>query len=165
MQLDLKQVFQQEGFRLPLELSLDFSGEELDGAFPLVRPAQITGTVDNLNSVVVLRYRVHIGYQRECDRCLAMALKEYDFDFEHILDPVHETDETDEYIYTPDFRLDIYNVVREDVVLSLPTRHLCMQECKGLCPKCGCNLNRDHCECDLSEPDPRLAALRQLLDD
>ncbi|MBR3755030.1 MAG: DUF177 domain-containing protein, partial [Clostridia bacterium] len=54
-------------------------------------------------------------------------------------------------------------LVTEDILLGLPTRHLCKEDCKGVCQYCGKNLNHDSCSC--SAPlDPRLAVLKQLLD-
>ena len=165
MQLDLKQVFQQEGFVLPLETELDFSGEEIFGAFPISRPVAVSGTVENQSSVVVLRYRATVEYTRECDRCLELSTSVYELDYEHILTAEIEDDESDDLIYIPDFQLDFYELAADDIIFEMPTKHLCRQECKGLCPKCGCNLNHGKCSCEMSEPDPRLAALRQLLND
>jgi uncharacterized protein len=54
------------------------------------------------------------------------------------------------------------DVLREQVLLSLPARTLCRQDCKGLCPRCGQNLNSDVCTCDAAPVDPRWAALSDL---
>ena len=50
----------------------------------------------------------------------------------------------------------------EQAILALPTRALCREDCRGLCPGCGVNRNRETCGCGAPAPDPRLAALRQL---
>lgn len=163
MQLDLKQVFQQEGLVLPINTEMDFSEEEIYDAFPFAEPVVIAGTVENQDSVVVLRYRAEVVYKRECDRCLEMSEKRYSLSFEHILTATIPDDESEDLVFIPDFRLDFGEMAREDVILEMPTKHLCKQECKGLCPKCGCNLNHSQCGCEMSEPDPRLAALRELL--
>ena len=165
MQLDLKQIFQQEGFVLPLDMEFDFSGEEIYGAFPIIKPVIISGSVENQASVVVLRYRAEVEYTRECDRCLDLSTTKYSLEYEHVLSAEINDEEDDELVYIPDFRLDFEDMAKEDIILDMPTKHLCRQECKGLCPKCGCNLNHGKCSCDTSEPDPRLAALRQLLTD
>jgi uncharacterized protein len=54
------------------------------------------------------------------------------------------------------------DVLREQVLLSLPARTLCREDCKGLCPRCGHNLNTDPCDCDPAPADPRWAALSDL---
>ena len=164
MQLELKRVFQEEGFKLPLEAELDFSNEEIYGAFPIIKPVVISGSVENQASVVVLRYSAEVEYTRECDRCLDLSTTNYVLEYEHILTAEIEDDDSEELIYIPDFKLEFEELAKEDIILDMPTKHLCKQECKGLCPKCGCNLNHSQCSCEMSEPDPRLAALRQLLE-
>ena len=83
MQLDLKQAFQQEGERLPIGAELNFSDLEFDNACPIPEPVKITGTVENQNMVVVMRYRAEVGYTRACDRCLDVASEDFVFDFQH----------------------------------------------------------------------------------
>lgn len=58
--------------------------------------------------------------------------------------------------------VDLSPLVREQVMLSLPTRALCRDDCRGLCTHCGANLNRGECGCRIETADPRLAPLRSL---
>ena len=57
--------------------------------------------------------------------------------------------------------IDLGQLMREQFYLALPMKPLCSDDCKGLCPACGANLNRTTCGCDRSWEDPRLAALKQ----
>jgi len=54
------------------------------------------------------------------------------------------------------------DVLREQVLLSLPVRTLCKPDCKGLCPRCGQNRNSQECSCDVGPSDPRWEALAGL---
>jgi len=54
--------------------------------------------------------------------------------------------------------------VREQILLALPSRRLCREECKGLCPTCGADLNAGRCDCEQREVDPRWSALAELKD-
>ncbi len=65
--------------------------------------------------------------------------------------------------FLQDDRLDLSWVVRESVLLNLPIQPLCQAECRGLCPRCGVNLNDTPCQCRVQEPDPRLRRLQHLL--
>ena len=56
--------------------------------------------------------------------------------------------------------IDLAPVVRDVVIAALPIRNLCRPDCKGLCPKCGADLNQADCGCDREVVDPRLAALK-----
>ena len=58
--------------------------------------------------------------------------------------------------------IDLGHLMREQFCLSLPMKPLCQQDCRGLCPVCGTNLNRSGCDCKREWEDPRLAALRKL---
>jgi uncharacterized protein len=67
--------------------------------------------------------------------------------------------------YYRDRRLDLAEVVREQLLLAVPLRRLCREDCRGLCPSCGVNRNTAACGCKIEEPeDPRLAPLRKLFD-
>ena len=70
----------------------------------------------------------------------------------------------DDYIETPDFTLELDDVVISDIFLSLPSKNLCRDDCKGLCQICGQNLNNGECSCDKRQTDPRLEILKQLID-
>jgi uncharacterized protein len=59
-------------------------------------------------------------------------------------------------------QVDLSPLIREQVLLALPTRPLCQEDCRGLCPHCGANLNRTQCGCRVETLDPRLEALRSL---
>ena len=69
----------------------------------------------------------------------------------------------DAYIVIPDGKLDLAQLTWEDLLLFLPSKLLCRDDCKGICPQCGKNLNEGTCECK-KEIDPRFAALLDLLD-
>lgn len=58
--------------------------------------------------------------------------------------------------------IDVTPLVHEQMILGLPTRPLCAESCRGLCPRCGANLNADDCGCPAAQPDPRLAILHTL---
>src|SRR5262245_13566328 len=61
--------------------------------------------------------------------------------------------------------IDLGQLMREQFLLALPMKPLCGDDCKGLCPVCGTNLNRGTCTCQRTWDDPRLAALRNLKHD
>jgi len=67
------------------------------------------------------------------------------------------------YSVSEEGELDLAPLIREHAWLAIPMKHLCDPECKGLCPHCGVNLNRESCECEEIRVDPRLAPLKELL--
>ena len=76
----------------------------------------------------------------------------------------HLNDEkNDELLLVNELRFDLDPLITEDIFLDLPAKFLCKEDCKGMCYKCGKDLNTDSCSCK-KDVDPRLAALQQLLD-
>ena len=88
-----------------------------------------------------------------------------DFDISYTLvQKLENDDEKDGFIVVSEKKIDINEVVLADLILNVPMKHLCNDGCKGLCAGCGKNLNQAECDCKEDKIDPRLAALRQLLD-
>ncbi len=83
-----------------------------------------------------------------CDRCLADISRKFDIPFDQIFYK-DSADDEDGYVYSGS-RLDVTKAICDEIVLSLPTALLCKPDCKGLCPKCGANLNVEQCNCDTS---------------
>ena len=164
MMIDIKSVFQLEGSSESFYVELDLSDIERSGGHPMTAPVAASGTVRNQRAVVSLVYSARVEYSAECDRCLDPVTRIYDFNFEHILATSDNGDDEGDIILVPDFRLDIGELAREDILLELPTKFLCRDDCAGLCQRCGANLNHTKCGCDTREIDPRLAILQQLLD-
>jgi uncharacterized protein len=119
--------------------------------------------------------RLRAGYQGNfempCARCLDPVAHRLEEHFDLLFRPAGvDTDGSERAISTSDTeigyyeggRLPVEDVLREQVLLSLPARALCQPDCKGLCPRCGRNLNTEICACDASQIDPRWTALADL---
>ncbi|MBP3627306.1 MAG: DUF177 domain-containing protein [Clostridia bacterium] len=163
MIIDLKKVFVNEGFSLPIEYELDMSKEEFSGVFPLITPVKFNGTVSNKASLVGLNAQITYDYSADCDRCGKHVVHSHSIVVEKDLAPSIEGEENERIVLVPDMKLDLEQLVFTEVVTSLPMKHLCDENCKGLCPKCGKNLNEGDCGCPKKEIDPRLQALADLL--
>ena len=114
--------------------------------------------------MVKLVFSVKSVLSLQCDRCLKAVERELDKSFEHILvtELSNEDDEEYEYIVCADGTLDLTELVRTDLMLELPTKVLCKEDCRGLCPKCGKDLNLGSCDCKTKDIDPRWQALSDL---
>ena len=118
----------------------------------------------NRAGIVDLAVTVSFEYSAPCDRCGEETITPFVRSFDHTVVQSLVGDNEDDYLEAPDFTLDLDSPVTADILLDLPSKHLCKEDCKGLCPKCGKNLNHGDCGCDLREIDPRLEALKKLLD-
>jgi uncharacterized protein len=113
---------------------------------------------------------LHASTTATCARCAEEFAAPSGRDFRFILAPKavgfdKENDLRDEdlefSLYDGD-QIDLSPLIREQFLLSLPTRPLCQEDCRGLCPKCGVNLNHTQCQCSEETAHPGLAALRNL---
>lgn len=164
MLFELKSVFQNEGEEKQVNYKLDIADIDIDGVFPFRTPIDVTAMAKNRASLVSLTIRACFSYSRSCDRCSTDFTREMDMLFEHKLAQTLVDDGNDDYIETPDFKLELDDIVISDILLSLPQKNLCKDDCKGLCQICGKNLNEGDCSCDKREIDPRLEMLKQFMD-
>ncbi len=149
--------------RLPLNCEFDFSREELNGVFPFTTPVSLKGEIKNIAGVVTVEAQIKAQLQIFCDRCAEEAKLDFDIEMAHGLVCSLNEDDNDDYILVEDMKLDLERLTLEDIYLALPTKFLCKEDCKGVCAKCGANLNEGSCDCK-KEIDPRLESLLELLE-
>lgn len=119
--------------------------------------AHLTVTFTNPNVLAEGMLNCYVdGY---CDRCLAEVSRRIDLPFSQIFYKDVAIEE-DGYVYNGS-KLDATKAVCDEIALSVPSGLLCKEDCKGLCPKCGTNLNERQCSCDTTR-DNALAALKNL---
>ena len=165
MKMDLIRLFDTVGMAEEIDCALDFSKESLYGCAPFQQPVRVTGKIENRAGVVRLAFSVKSVLSLTCDRCLKAFEKPVEYRFSHIL--VRELsgdDEDAEFIVCADGQLVLDELGRAGLLLELPTKVLCREDCKGLCPKCGKDLNFGPCDCK-KEIDPRWQALSDLFPD
>lgn len=164
MILDLKRIFLNENESCSVQTEFALTDASLGmNSIPGNIHADIT--VGNHAGVVVLDAEAYYRFHGFCDRCLREFDKDYASRFHHMLVVSLPDEGDDDYIEAPDYMLDTDALLRDDILLELPSKFLCKDSCKGLCPKCGKNLNEGKCNCPEREPDPRLAALSRLLEE
>ncbi len=139
----------------------------------LTEPPEVEGRVQTSGREVRLKGTITARAEVDCDRCLkAVPVSvETEFDVTYVPEADYRESEAAE-LQEEDLSLSVFDgetidvdeLVREQVLLALPPRMLCTEECKGLCPVCGADKNREDCACEVREIDPRwagLAGLRQ----
>lgn len=166
----------------PLEFNTDFAPGSIDFAPEAAQEGSLhsEGRAELLpehrgGKEIILDIRLRASYSGNftapCARCVEPVHHRLTGDFDLIFRPVGadgggseaaiSTSET-EIGYYLEGGLSLEDVLREQVLLSLPARSLCRQDCKGLCPRCGENLNEKQCRCDEAPADPRWTALGDL---
>ena len=149
MILHLRELFQTNGRTLPVQYEI--APEELDFVHGVSfdAPISVQGEFQNRAGVVTLRYTVSCTLRAFCDRCLKALRPTYSYDFSHIVVPSlqNEDRDVDTYLIARQDKLDMNETAISDLLLMLPTKILCREDCKGLCDICGCDLNERICDC------------------
>jgi uncharacterized protein len=118
-----------------------------------------------------LRGRLSAGLELQCARCLEPVRQDVSRQFELLYRPLGADSGRDELSVTDaEAEIGYYqgegvlleDVLREQVLLALPLRVICRENCKGLCPQCGKNLNQEQCSCAVPMEDPRWGALKDI---
>ena len=164
MKLDLRQIARVPGASLPFEFELDLSDFEWNGEKPLVEPIHVEGVVRNMAGAMLLNARLSSELSVVCDRCTKSFSKLQNVEYETLLATELEDEENDEIVLLgKDEQLDLDELMSDVFILNMDTKNLCSEDCKGICPGCGVDLNKGQCRCK-KEIDPRLAKLAQLLE-
>ena len=149
MILQLREIFQIEGMHLPV--SYEITPEELSEVrgYTFAAPVAVSGEFYNRAGIVTLKYTVSCTLDVVCDRCLTELKRDYSYDFSHTVVPSlqSEGDIYDTYLVAQHDSIDMNETAISDLLLMLPTKMLCREDCKGLCDLCGCNLNERTCNC------------------
>ncbi len=168
--------------REPLQFKLSLAPGAIDYTTELtqVTPLAVEGLAELIEEThgprtVIQDIRVRGEYSGEfevaCARCLTPVRTKLAGSFDVLYRPLGAdqgaaersiTASETEIGYYQDSGLMLEDVLREQVLLSLPARTLCREDCKGLCPRCGKDLNTEQCTCETAPADPRWSALSDL---
>ena len=167
IEIDIDSIDPENGFALQLEKPFSYFFNEGDGVNG-VGNVKMDLAVTKAGDDIFVSGPAEATVKLQCSRCLA----EYEMElapsieapfFPHSAEST-EGDEVDdgEVNYHDGEKLDLFPLLHDHLLLAVPLKPLCKEDCKGLCPKCGADLNAGPCGCKPNEPDARFAALRKL---
>ena len=165
MLLGLSKLIDCPGASVPFSVSVDLSDLCYGISYPVTEPVLASGTVRNTAGVLMMKGELTTTIHGTCDRCATPFDREIHFPIDVVLvtEMANEENE-DEWVFPLEGdSADLDDIVRTVFVLNLDSKLLCRDDCKGLCFRCGKNLNDGPCSCE-KELDPRFAALKQLLE-
>jgi uncharacterized protein len=172
MKLDLSELARTIGMHAVQEV--DEQCRPVDVGFECVSPIQGELKFTNTGSLLLITGEVHTDVRLECSRCVTDFIERVDasieeeFSLDRVGDSIQALPLEDDEISLPiitNNQLDVTELVRQNILVVLPIQPLCMQDCKGLCPTCGENLNVRQCPCPPAESESPFQALAELLED
>lgn len=161
MQVSIREASRQIGTAFPFSLeeereTFEYGGREIRYAAPV----SVSGTVTGDGKAYTAQGTGSVVFRSVCDRCLEEFEQLLTFTFSERF--VREgAEEEDCYSYSGD-TLDLEQVFSDNMLLNMPIINLCKEDCKGLCPQCGANLNRGKCSCPAQDENSAFAILRTM---
>lgn len=146
MTADLRFIFNTTGEKKEFSYEIPQNELEQTCGYNFAGAVTVSGCFYNRADVVHMDYSVKFTLNIVCDRCLKELEREYFYEFQHVIVSSVNSD-NDEYIVAENYRVDVNEIALSDLLLELPTKLLCSDECRGLCPVCGCDLNESGCNC------------------
>ena len=164
MLLGLRDIIHNPGTSVAFSESVDLSDLQFGTCCPVSEPVVAVGTVRNTADVLMMKGTITTRIHGVCDRCAADFTQDVEIPIDVVLvEEFSNEDSEDEWVFPLEAdSADLEDIVRTVFVLNMDSKMLCSPDCKGLCCKCGKNLNDGPCGCQ-KELDPRFAALQQLL--
>lgn len=166
MIIDLTNIFKSEEEKIDIDFQLkDFAIDSSFGRIKFENPLTIKGEIKNHLGMVSLRYRILGEYSTSCDRCNEPITFVFDKSIDHELVREESDDMDFETLFIENNIIDFDETVENDIILNINSKHLCKDDCKGLCIKCGTNLNIADCSCNKKDVDPRLSKLMDFFEE
>ena len=165
MLLGLSKIIDCPGASVSFSTSVDLSDLRYGVSYPVSEPVLAQGIVRNTAGVLMMTGNLTTCIHGICDRCAGEFDRPINFPIQVVLVTELSNEENeDEWVFPLEGdSADLDDIVRTVFVLNLDSKLLCKEDCKGLCHRCGKNLNEGPCNCQ-KELDPRFAALKQLLE-
>ena len=163
MKINLREIIDIPGSSLPFECELEFDNLDFLSIARYNSLTRAAGRIVNIAGALELQGELFYDAAMICDRCL----EEYDVKKKvelniHLAKELQDEDNANIFLLDGDF-LDLGEVLETCFILEMETKSLCSEECAGICPDCGANLNFASCSCK-PQTNPRMAVLEQLLD-
>lgn len=167
MLVNLSDVFTSEGkvesIEVPLEMT-NFTSRL--GEFPITEKSAVQFTFTNIGvNKAKVEGNVKLTFATQCDRCLADVSTRLDLVFDRVvMSPEIATEDDEDGVpdYMEGYQFNVETFVYSEILINWPAKILCKEDCKGVCPKCGQDLNVGDCGCDTFVPDPRMAVLKDI---
>lgn len=165
MLISLKSLAQSQTRSKSFEYSIDLSDENVNYEFPFQAPIKVTGVMADKAGAVFFDARAEYTLTVHCARCMKEFTVDKTQDIHYLISTESEenSNETDGMYYAGSEEIETDDIIVPDIIMDMDIAFLCREDCKGLCPKCGCDLNETTCSCETREVDPRLAKLAELL--
>ena len=165
MKIDLSSVIKVTGAEIAIDGSVGFSDAQFLGeSYKFQDPLSVKGRVYNNGQSLTLELSVEGKMETQCARCLELVGADVSYSIHELLSQREEGASEDEDIILFDgYEIELDDIIADHFLMNVSGKYLCDEDCLGLCPECGTNLNHGECDCNKEYIDPRWQALADIL--
>lgn len=162
MFVDLNDLLSKKKISKELHLTIEErSFNDSDEEIKFLTPIVFNGNINVIGDIISLTGTVKTKIQLTCSRCLESYPYDINLDINEKFSNII-ANEDDDIIFLDSDTIDITEIIENNIILTLPIKRLCREDCKGLCQQCGANWNFSTCDCKKDDIDPRLAKLKDM---
>jgi uncharacterized protein len=163
MKLDISDLLKKERASKELHLVID-EDSFYDGSedIKLLESIKFEGILSKVDNILTLKGTANTILELTCSRCLEKFSYSTNVVIEERFTENNDANKDEDIIFIDSDTIDITEVIENNIILTMPIKRLCSEDCKGLCQQCGTNLNFSTCDCKKDEIDPRLAKLKDM---
>ena len=162
MRIDVSEILKLDGASLDIEYDGPVEDEEINSiADDLISfgPVSFKGKMVNVGGVLKLEGSLKADYTAVCYRCRRKTERHMKLGIKEDFINASENPDDEAYTYEGKY-IDLSRVLKDNIILNLPMKQVCKPECKGLCPKCGTDLNEKECDCREDYINPHMEVLK-----
>ena len=161
---DVSSILKVRGAKVSINENIPFIALA-DEKEPSLSEVRVEGEIINIGDVLELNAKAWGKLKTECARCLKPLETEFSIEFTEMLKNVdEEISDRDAVVVFEGHEVELSDIIRSNISVNLSTKYLCSEDCKGICPICGKDLNESSCDCEKEYIDPRMEGLKKLLD-
>ncbi|MCX7923813.1 MAG: DUF177 domain-containing protein [Clostridia bacterium] len=160
MNINISDIVKVEGASLDVEFVEKLTDlDSVVGDFTFDNPVHFKGRLVNIGGVMKLDGHLKADYSSKCYRCLDDVNGEIDISIKEDFVDREKSSDTETYTYEGNY-VSLDKTLKDNIVLNLPMKQVCTDECKGFCPKCGIDMNTKSCECKEEDINPKMEILK-----
>lgn len=165
MEINLLPILNFDGRKIAIKEDVEIKEENGD-SFSIIEPVHFDGVAVNAGGTIEVTGMAYAKVKLNCDRCAESYDRHIEFEINERFkkeDEFSDSEQNPDIITFTGTTIDLNEVLYTNLYMNLPSKNLCMEDCKGLCSVCGKNLNLGDCGCSTESTDPRFDILDKLL--
>jgi len=163
LQISLRDVSAAPGEKIYFDYTLDLKTEQVHFDYPFQEPVELSGCVKDRLGILELAATIKTNLHLHCSRCNRLFVRPKSMDVSFVLAKSLQDEELDDIIVVEGDSVELNDILVPELMMDMDMAVLCREDCRGVCVKCGKNLNDGDCGC--KEPsDPRWEPLKSFLD-